>query len=1146
MADLKRALRHYGFSKAESNKPNWFEIARRLGLRRDARFNGLNASSNKQSLLFRDFATSIKSQALRKYQRDTEIVDVLFRFNYRVKLKDGKTHTNTYRGTIVGTTRERAGEELMMRQQRELDYINQDSPVEVDEYGDVEIVEERPANIGNGVRVVKGIKIARMRRAMALKLDGDFVGDDSWDRKADTCCFDYLFYKYADKKGIKKFLPKNDIDQAYANMVTFFTTLENPNPIRDGLTTNDLERFCRNFDITIIALDKKENVITYFSSKNQHNPALIYMVANNHFYPVEYEPKRKLIATKNSKGNYERVVSDKIDKKKTEGDGEKVNKIMEGDYDCNEKAFNYIKEKGVLPTRLDYDDSGCVRLIYTDEVIHLNKPAPEIVEFLKGQPWTGESATSLCFKWWGEFCENNKIDLTTTLSPQVQDVLELDKVKDRTQYGTTLPQQEIDYYHTPLPPVVLNLHYYKYDTLPTNCPLDKYGFKIPPTWVKKTKIDVEVKFKPRTRLQQKMIDGDVIAIDTNKCYPTCLANPLSNFLKFDAEDCWEEFDGEIKEGLYAVETDDITLLQQSKIYGGDILKLAMQEGIEFRVLKQLIPKNPNLIDKELFCEFFKITKEKTGGKKLMKLVNNTLTGVLGKTTAKKCFVDADQDAEAIWRNFFCGEEEDEMRKLFNGRKRFDDKNIILDRLGEGEESVYVFGIETRSKKNEHTLPIYIQILDWANIRLYELTKKVGGKLLMRHTDCIVVDGGNVPVREMTNCWGDYSFEKKKVKLTPARMDRDVKFNFDDTEWIDNGNLYDSNFWKDIIKYGIDNGGLMISGRAGTGKSFIPKSAFEEGIMKLNEDTKTMSFTNKASRGIMGTTIHKLFRITRSGNISPNTLESLKHYKYFIVDEVGMVPSYLWKILILLKRKYPNKIFILMGDYRQLTPIEDGKKIDVFNHPIVKYLCNRNRIELTEMKRYNLPLWNFLERGYEHKDWSGLERRKVSCDEIYENKSVCFTNDTRKYVNDMCMDYFKNLTRHIKLPAPRNDEGMFIYKYIQDAYLYAGLPIMSYTNNTKLEIINSEEFVVVDYDDEKIYVDRVEGGESFEIEIERFHSLFVVNYCATAHKSQGATYKCKVFLWEWDILRSDKKLCYTACSRTTCLENLIIVDSLYGL
>jgi hypothetical protein len=230
----------------------------------------------------------------------------------------------------------------------------------------------------------------------------------------------------------------------------------------------------------------------------------------------------------------------------------------------------------------------------------------------------------------------------------------------------------------------------------------------------------------------------------------------------------------------------------------------------------------------------------------------------------------------------------------------------------------------------------------------------------------------------------------------------------------------------------------------------------------------------------------------------------------------------------------------MGDYRQLPPIEDGKNVDIFNHPIVKYLCNSNRIELTAMKRYDLPLWNFLERGYEQGIWEGLQKKEVDCETIYHNKSVCFTNATRKKINSLCMEYFKDLTQTRWLDAPLNEKGELIYKYTQNTWLYAGLPIMSYTNNTLLNIVNSEEFVVIDYDDEKIYIDRLEGGESFEIDIERFHRLFVVNYCATTHKSQGATYSCKVLLWEWSQLKRDKHLCYTACSRATDLNNLIIV------
>ena len=334
--------------------------------------------------------------------------------------------------------------------------------------------------------------------------------------------------------------------------------------------------------------------------------------------------------------------------------------------------------------------------------------------------------------------------------------------------------------------------------------------------------------------------------------------------------------------------------------------------------------------------------------------------------------------------------------------------------------------------------------------------------------------------------------------------------------------------------------MKIQGSAGNGKSYVVKK--ELGIWNGNvfvgmkDDVMSMSFTNKASNAIKGTTIHKALRIQKNNKVNKKSIEKFKLVKYVVIDEIGMVPSYLWSLLKYVKQTYPHLIFILCGDNKQLTPV--GEDLDVFNYPIVKFLCHNNMVELKVPHRFNMPLWNFLKRGYDEGDWSGLKEKVVDFNTIYNSKNICKTNDVRKKINKMCMEHFKDLTDAVYLPALKKDE-ILVYEKSQDVWLYNGLPIMSYTNNSKLDIINSEEFNVVGYDDKKIYIEREGDGEGIEIDIDSFHKLFVANYCATTHKSQGATYENKVLIWEWEKMTNDKKMCYTACSRATDIDNLIV-------
>jgi hypothetical protein len=181
----------------------------------------------------------------------------------------------------------------------------------------------------------------------------------------------------------------------------------------------------------------------------------------------------------------------------------------------------------------------------------------------------------------------------------------------------------------------------------------------------------------------------------------------------------------------------------------------------------------------------------------------------------------------------------------------------------------------------------------------------------------------------------------------------------------------------------------------------------------------------------------------------------------------------------------------------------------------------------------------LEKGIGEDEWLGINERKVMYDEIYENKSICYFNKTRVKINKLCMDYFKQQTDSIFLEHKIED----LEDRRQSVYLYDGLPIMSWKNCIKLGIVNSEEFLVKCWSDEKIYISREEGGEDLEIDTDDFHDYFVPNYCSTTHKSQGATYKGKVILWDWNRMITNKKVVYTACSRATKLENLVIATGI---
>jgi hypothetical protein len=613
--------------------------------------------------------------------------------------------------------------------------------------------------------------------------------------------------------------------------------------------------------------------------------------------------------------------------------------------------------------------------------------------------------------------------------------------------------------------------------------------------------------------------GEYTCIDINKCYTSCLYE-IKKWLLYDINDNWEFFDGKIKFGLYYVETDDLTILHQSNIYSNSIIEYALSFGVELKIIKQLIPKKKYTDEEKVdLTDILKTIDEDAGV--LKKKIFNNLTGMFGKTEQKRYYVSMDTDLNVVHNKI--------------GSKEVKD-DLIFKTFTYGEKDFHMFGHITKRRLFETWLPMYIQILDLSNIKLHQLSTKMGGEVVYRKTDMVVCKGGVIP--ELNDLIGGYKIEKKEVwRFTPMDMERGVKIKYAERYWNANplkdssGNvipLNDSSKKDDIIKYVIENGGGLICGRAGTGKSFC--------IQDIGDDFVRVAPTNIAARNIGGTTIHKALGISMSGKVCSKLVNKLSKYKGIIIDEAGMIGQSIWKHLYFVKKKFPHLIFIILGDYRQLEPVEPTliKSIDVFNTSVIKYLCGNLRVELNVMKRYDLRLWNYLEDGYERNLWEGLPITKIDIEMMINNKNISYTNSTRCRINNRCMEYAIGFTPYIILDDILEVEDGFLLE--QKTYMYNGLPVMAIKNSKDLDLVNGERFIIINYTDETF---TLQGHTDITLPIRKFAEYFVVNYCSTAHKCQGETYTEKVILWDWERMKRNKKIAYTACSRSVNYNNLLV-------
>jgi hypothetical protein len=598
---------------------------------------------------------------------------------------------------------------------------------------------------------------------------------------------------------------------------------------------------------------------------------------------------------------------------------------------------------------------------------------------------------------------------------------------------------------------------------------------------------------------------NLIAYDINKCYSSILYEPLEEWILIDVNNDWVKFnnDDEIKLGLYYIETKDNSLFKGSNIYSSAIVKKAIEENIDFKIKMVLYADKSQ--SKKLFVDIIDdIIKITNNDKSLYKLMINCISGMLGKSKSTHTKANINKSLEHIYIT------------LNNYKNQDNEIKPFITKIEETE--YYLYGYNKDVKLYENNIPMYIQILDQSNIKLYDMIKKADGELIGRKVDCAIIKNPKNKL-EIGDKWGDY-----RLSIIPDIKNKEMNNNniyIEENDYYENIDIIDSDDYQKILNKTIKRNGCLLTGDAGTGKSYVIHKITEilgkEKIVKITP-------TNKSALNIKGQTIHRFLKLNKDGKIPRKTIEAIKNMNLdlIIIDEISMINKDLWKLLLLLKEE--TKInFLLVGDEKQLPPIEDdGTERDYFNSSIVKYLSNYNKINLTVKKRYDENLSKILEdiENINIKDFKNNNETKIN---------ICYFNKTRKIINAFWNNKMKN-NNSILIKADENDETT------QDIYLYKNLPLISRkTLKGGEEMINNEKFILEGYDDQYLYLlsERPDdNGQLFkhkiDIDINNLQKLFYLNYCSTTHKSQGETITEKFTIYDFNSMSLKCK--YTALSR----------------
>jgi hypothetical protein len=601
----------------------------------------------------------------------------------------------------------------------------------------------------------------------------------------------------------------------------------------------------------------------------------------------------------------------------------------------------------------------------------------------------------------------------------------------------------------------------------------------------------------KDRVHYGLVDGfetipdEAKAYDIAKAYTACIENPEEEFMLFSVTDEFEDWDGELSLGFYLARTDDMRLFHATNLYSSAILKRATRAGIKYEVLRQIRPSKS--LPRDYFHPLIAAIRKRCGGDaSLAKFFINILVGTLGRTQLTNVYAKMDTCADTVWRDYNSDKE---------------GTPFLM-----AQDGYYVFGRRVVKELSEHNLPMWLQINDFANIRIFDMIEKSGGILVGRKTDCAVLVGGHL--EESGQIGGYRSCEVPTMRpMRPASVREKCSGLCDTPEWetldITSSSEIDS-AWAALTA----GAGMMIIGRAGTGKSHMAKALAE----RFTGAVFKAAFTNKAALNIGGQTIHKMLHVDRNGKFCLNALRQRigSADSLFIVDEISMIGADLWRLLCEVKKAIPRSKFVLLGDIRQLGPV--GYYTNFFESSMVRYLAGGLRAELSVVHRYDSELLTATEAVCAgNLSLDGFQRGAVM-----SGRHLCRFNATRKRIN-------KELNEH---------RGLFIaageQDGAQDAWIYPGLPIIATRNFSKggdIYCVNGERFSVVSVGEQiRVMSERPDGEHFWDITAEEFHEFFWLNYCSTVHKAQGETIVGTVTIW--DAVAMDARMLYTALTRAT--------------
>ncbi|KAI8996194.1 hypothetical protein BC832DRAFT_595538 [Gaertneriomyces semiglobifer] len=606
---------------------------------------------------------------------------------------------------------------------------------------------------------------------------------------------------------------------------------------------------------------------------------------------------------------------------------------------------------------------------------------------------------------------------------------------------------------------------------------------------------------PREVYQEMIANNELVAIDKPKCYQSSWYEMPLDFPVFSIFDdtelyCADKSKNGTAAGWYYIETENVIPCEGNGWYSNVILKKCRDEKIPHEVTHMIIASRR--IKHDYFRSYIDMVVSKTG--KDAKILINSMIGLIGKRFTKDhlstLFVSGIDEGIHYFNKFQL-----EKQWMPTIAQKFS-KDL------HGVDLYQVTAARTVTDMNTHR-PIRKQIIDYANCLLYDMIKNTVGhisKVVSVKTDCIVVKKGDVFIGNLYK----YRIEDRLPEVhKPLNLPRSTRTVATDDPFPNRVELkiLKGQDGAKMLLDAVKGQSCRIQAGAGHGKSHLLKG-LKSHLEDQQREVLVLAPTNCAAFNIDGKTIHKGLKISPDDDVS-----HLKHRKRpddLLIDEISQIPSYLWNMIAVYKRK-GCRVF-LFGDSYQLPPVEPTEDIysqDYLETNAVSDIADGNFVVLTENHRFTSDPSNRMHEVVDAIQANDFEKHlsELYVDDVTWRSykmNIAFTNRMCHHINKLHMEHDgqiaqKNRKKILFSPKIEKDRKS------QDCSFVKGSPVIVRKGFSSKGV-------------KVIKMTRCVSRKNFQ-------KFFLSGYCTTVHKAQGQTFKQHFVIHK--VSKMTKKMLYTA-------------------